>query len=125
MAIKKSGLGELLEFGFENISLTRIYNVADLLLKHKEALESHLYQEEKKCFHFKETITLYDLTNTYFEGTGEYNDLAFRGRSKEKRNDRPLVTLALVLDSSGFPKISRFFRGNVGEAGTLKEIIKT
>ena len=48
-----------------------------------------------------------------------------RGHSKEKRSDCPLVTLALVLDSSGFPKCSKVFEGNISEAGTLANIIST
>jgi len=35
-----------------------------------------------------------------------------------------LVTLALVLDEDGFAKASRVFPGNVGEPGTLREILK-
>ena len=33
------------------------------------------------------------------------------------------MTLGLVLDASGFPKRSDFFSGNVGEAGTLEQMI--
>jgi hypothetical protein len=33
------------------------------------------------------TMTLYDLTNTYFEGTATGNAKAALGRSKEKRAD--------------------------------------
>ena len=39
--------------------------------------------------------------------------------SKEKRSDCPLVTLALVLDGSGFVRRSQTFAGNISEAGTL------
>ena len=56
-------------------------------------------------------ITLYALTNTYFEGNGKGNANAAFGRSKEKRSDCPLVTLALVLDGSGFVKRSEIFPG--------------
>jgi transposase len=45
------------------------------------------------------------------------------GHSKEKRNDCPLVTLALMLDSSGFPKSSQVFAGNASEPKTLKKMI--
>ncbi|MBL0011860.1 MAG: transposase [Nitrosomonas sp.] len=69
------------------------------------------------------TITLYDLTNTFFEGGGKYNDQAVRGRSKEKRCDCPLVTLGLVLDSSGFPRSSRVFAGNASEPATLETMV--
>jgi len=119
----QSGLGELIGCDFEEMSLYKFYQASDLLLKHKDDIESYLYAKEKNVFQFKETITLYDLTNTYFEGSGEYNTLAAYGRSKEKRTDCPLVTLGLVLDASGFPKKSEVFAGNVGEAGTLEQMI--
>lgn len=119
-----TALGELLGYDYEAMSLTRIYHVSDLLLKHKKSLEQHLYERERTLFNFEETITLYDLTNTYFEGSGKFNDLAAHGKSKEKRSDCPLVTLGLVLDGSGFPKKSEVFSGNASEPKTLKEMIE-
>lgn len=120
----QSGLGELLDYDYEGMSLTRLYQASDVLLKYKDELEKHLYEEERNIFEFKETITLYDLTNTYFEGTCKYNELGARGNSKEKRSDCPLVTLGLVLDASGFPKRSEVFAGNAGEPQTLSEMIQ-
>jgi len=76
-------------------------------------------------FEFDEVITLYDLTNTFFEGTGRGNTNAELGHSKEKRTDCPLVTLALVLDGSGFPKRSEVFAGNVSEPNTLAQRVGT
>ena len=119
-----SGLGELTGFDYGKTSLYSLYKVSDQLFKHKEAIEDHLYNQEKRLFGFQETITLYDLTNTYFEGSCKHNSLAAYGHSKEKRTDCPLVTLALVLDSSGFPKKSKVFEGNVSESQTLAEMIK-
>jgi transposase len=119
----QSGLGELIGCDFEEMSLYKFYQASDLLLKNKGELESYLYEKEKSVFQFKETITLYDLTNTYFEGSAKYNKPAAFGRSKEKRTDCPLVTFGLVLDASGFPLKSEVFAGNVGEAGTLKRMI--
>jgi len=57
-------------------------------------------------FGFQLPSPCYDLTNTYFEGEVPHNTKARRGRSKEKRTDCPLVTLGLVLDSSGFVRRS-------------------
>ncbi len=117
-------MGELLGHDFGTTSLTRLYRVADQLYASKEALEAHLYATERSLFEFDETITLYDLTNTYFEGSGNANANAALGHSKEKRSDCPLVTLALVLDSSGFPKRSEVFAGNASEPKTLAEMLE-
>ena len=119
-----TGLGELIGYDYESMKLTRMYQASDILLKHKQELEQHLYERQRSIFQFEETITLYDLTNTYFEGSGKYNDLAANGHSKEKRTDCPLVTLGLVLDSSGFPIRSKVFAGNASEPQTFAEMIK-
>jgi transposase len=119
-----SALDELMGVDFSNLSLDRVYKVSDGLLRHKDALEEHLRRSEGKLFALEEKIILYDLTNTFVEGTGKYNPKARYGKSKEKRSDCPLVTLGLVLDMHGFPKKSRIFEGNVSEPKTLETMIK-
>ena len=121
---ERSGLGELIDYDFEGLSLYGMYQVSDQLLGKKAALEQYLYERERSLFGLQETITLYDLTNTYFEGQCKANALAAHGHSKEKRSDCPLVTLGLVLDSSGFPKRSHVYEGNVSEPATLSEMIR-
>ncbi len=122
---RESGLGELIDYDFSQCSLSRLYRASDQLLKHRDSLETHLFERERTLFNLDCTITLYDLTNTFFEGSGKYNDQAARGRSKEKRSDCPLVTLGLVLDSSGFPRCSKVFAGNASEPGTLQEMVSS
>jgi len=119
----QSGLGELIEYDFNRLSLYGMYQISDKLLGKKAAIESHLYDRERSLFSLHETITLYDLTNTYFEGQCKGNELAAHGHSKEKRSDCPLVTLGLVLDSSGFPRRSHVYEGNVNEPSTLSEML--
>jgi transposase len=121
---QSSALGELLGCDYAQQSLSALYRASDLLWKHHEQIESFVYRQHCALFHVEETITLFDLTNTFFEGTGKYNDHAAYGHSKEKRSDCPLVTLALVLDGSGFSRRSRIFPGNVSEPGTLQQMIE-
>ena len=119
-----SGLGELIGYDFEGMGLDSLYQASDLLWKHREAIEAHCYQQERDLFGFHETITLYDLTNTFFEGEARANPSAKRGLSKEKRSDCPLVTLGLVLDGSGFPRKSQMFAGNASEPQTLQTMLQ-
>jgi transposase len=114
-----SALGELLDVDYEGLSLMRLYRASDQLMRHREAIETQLFGRVRDLFGLDETITLYDLTNTYFEGAAAAQPKAQRGRSKEKRSDCPLVTLGLVLDGSGFVRRSRVFAGNAVEAHTL------
>jgi hypothetical protein len=119
-----SALGELLDADFEAMPPIRLYRTSDLLVRHRDKIEAALFTNITDLFGLPVTITLYDLTNTYFEGTAAGNAKAARGRSKEKRFDCPLVTLGLVLDSSGFVRRSRMFAGNAAEAGTLQDMLK-
>lgn len=120
---RMTGIEDLLETDFSDLSQDRVYKVSDMLLRRKTEIEEHLRVKECSLFNLEETILLYDLTNTFFEGTGKYNGKAHFGRSKEKRSDCPLVTMGLVLDAEGFPKRSDTFDGNVSEPGTLEVMI--
>ncbi len=120
---RRSALGELLGFDFEAMDLNRMYRASDVLYKHREALQDHLFAQARALFGLGETITLYDLTNTYFEGIAAGVNKAKRGHSKENRTDCPLVTLAMALDGSGFPRRSRVFAGNASEPATLQEML--
>jgi hypothetical protein len=121
---KQSALGELLEVDYESLPLMTMYRAADALWKHSTPIEQSLFTRITDLFGFSTAITLYDLTNTYFEGEVPHNTKAQRGHSKEKRTDCPLVTLGLVLDGSGFVRRSQTFAGNVSEAGTLETMLQ-
>ena len=119
-----SALGELLEVDFNAMSHMSLYRASDLLMHHRSAIEDHLFGAVQTLFGLAETVTLFDLTNTYFEGEEAGNAKAKRGRSKEKRSDCPLITLGLVLDGSGFVRRSKTFAGNVTEAVTLQGMLE-
>ncbi len=120
----QSALDELLGTDFSDLSLKNFYKIADDLLKHKSKIEADLFQREKTLFSLKQTVILYDITNTYFEGQALQNVKAQYGRSKEKRSDCPLVSMGLVLDASGFPQKSEIFAGNISEPKTLAQMLE-
>ncbi len=121
---ERSGLGELLGGDFETMGLSALYRAGDRLLQHRKALETKLFQRAMGLFGQQPTVTLVDLTNTYFEGEAKAQPKARRGRSKEKRSDCPLLTLSLVLDGSGFVRRSEVLVGNVAESGTLAGMLQ-
>lgn len=121
---QRSGLGELLDVDFEAMAENVLYRASDALMKHRTAIEDAVFSRVSDLFGLTTTVTLYDLTNTYFEGEAAVNPKAKRGSSKEKRTDCPLVTLALVLDGSGFVRRSEVFAGNVSEGKTLAEMLQ-
>ena len=74
-------------------------------------IEEHLFNRVTDV-RTTNAVTLY-VTNTYFEGVAAAQPLASHGHSKEKRSDCPLLTLALVLDGSGFVRRSEVMAGKI------------
>ena len=120
----QSGLGELLGVDFETVGAMQLYRASDALVKHRDAIESHLFDRALGLLDLQPTVTLYDLTNTYFEGEASEQPQAKRGHSKERRSDCPLLTLGLMLDASGFVRRSKVFAGNVREHRTLAGMLE-
>ena len=121
---ERSGLGELLGVDFETMGAMQLYRASDALMAHRDAIETHLFEQAMSLFDLRPTVTLYDLTNSYFEGRAEDQPQAQRGHSKDKRRDCPLLTLGLVLDGSGFVRRSQVFAGNVTEHRTLPQMLE-
>ena len=99
-----------------------LHRVGDRLWAVRERLEAALGAREETLFDGPQTICFYDLTNVHYHGPAR-DDLQF-GRSKQKRRDCPLVTLAMALDESGFPRCTEVLPGNVSEPGTLQAALR-
>ena len=121
-ANEDSAILELLQAKI-NVYDTALHRTAVLLWEHHDKIEQRLSQAAREIFGLKETIILYDLTNTYFEGSKKGSKIAKHAKSKDKRDDRPLITLALTLDAQGFPKQSKVYEGNISEPGTLEKML--
>ncbi len=120
---QRTALAEMLPIDLTAVGKDAFYEIADDLYAHKKHLEKGLRDSAVNLFSINTTLFLFDLTNTYFEGGCLKNGLAERGKSKEKRSDCPLVTLALVVDQLGFPVFSQIYSGNQSEPKTLAAIL--
>lgn len=121
---EKSSLSDFFSADIARVHKDKIYEISDKLLKHKDTLESKLYRRQSDLFSKGDTVFLFDLTNFYLEGNAEGNELAHRGKSKEKRSQNCLVSLALIVDEHGFPVKNKVFEGNVSEPETLEKVLK-
>ena len=121
---ENSSVCELTGYPVESINRFRLYGISHCLYKEKSGLESHLSHKTNELFDIKDTIYIYDLTNSYFEGEKRRSNLARYGRSKEKRNDCPLVVLALVVNVEGFIKYSAIYQGNMSDSRSLPDMIE-
>ena len=110
-----SGLDEFLGCNFEKMADMQLYRASDMLHKHRKAIEDHLFARALDLFDLEPTIALYDLTNSFLEGSGKSIDKAKYGRSKERR----------VESAGGAPAVGSgglsvaFAPGSIGIGGGL------
>jgi Transposase DDE domain len=120
---ENSAVCELSGYSIDKITKDKLYDISKCLYKVKADLEKHLSKRTNELFDLNDKIILYDLTNTYFEGSMRSSKIAKFGRSKEKRNDARLVVLAVVVNTEGFLKYSQIFEGNLADSKSLEQII--
>ena len=106
------------------ISRHQLYKSSLHLYSCKKALEPYLSDQTTDLFAIEDTIILYDLTNTYFEGRKLASEKADFGHSKEKRSDARLLSLALVCNRHGFIRHSEIYEGNISEPETLRATVE-
>ncbi|MFO7655743.1 MAG: IS1634 family transposase [Bacteroidales bacterium] len=118
-----SELQHMCNYGHKKISHNSLYEISDKLYTHKEDIDKFLYRRFIDMFDIKDTLVIYDLSNTYFEGRKTTSQLAKYGRNKEKRNDCKQVVFTGVINQQGFIRYSRVYEGNKPDVSTLKEMI--
>jgi len=118
-----SAICDVTGYDIDKITKDKLYQSALALYKHKGIIESHLSKKTNELFDLQDKIMLYDLTNTYFEGTKATSTLARYGRSKEKRSDAKLVVLAMVINIEGFIKYSSIEAGNYSDTSDMNTLL--
>ncbi len=119
----RTALPELLGTSITKTAKNRLYNISDLLFKHRHRIEKHLRTQEKDLFGLKRSIVLYDVTNTHFEGLCQSNPKAKHGKNKQKRNDCRQVSIGVAFDEYGCPLANEIFEGNMADTKTLETIL--
>jgi hypothetical protein len=120
---ENSAVCDLTRYPIKKITKDRLYRSALRLFAEKDRIEQFLSLKTNQMFDIEDKIYIYDLTNTYFEGSKRKSKLAKFGRSKEKRSDCKIVVLALVINPQGFIKYSAVFEGNMVDCKTLLHIV--
>jgi transposase len=121
--VRRSALEDILPEHFSQLNEDRLYRNMDRLYGKREPIEAALREKERTLFSLKESILLYDLTSTYFEGLCLSNAKAKRGYSRDSRPDCKQVVVGLVLDGDGFPKAHEIFAGNRSDSTTIVDML--
>jgi hypothetical protein len=77
--IRRTAIDDLLGIDFESLDENALYRNMDRLHPHRPAIEAELVERERTLFNLDQTVFLYDLTSTYFEGLAGANPKAKRG----------------------------------------------
>lgn len=121
--IRRTALADILRTDFTALSDEALYRNLDRLHPQRAHIEQALAARERTLFNLDDTIYLYDLTSTYFEGQCPRNPQAKRGYSRDHRADCKQVVIGLVLDRDGFPKAHEVFDGNRHDQTTVEAML--
>jgi transposase len=122
--IRRTAVPELVGGDFSKLQEDALYRNLDRLHPNRERIERELAAAEKTLFNLDDTLYLYDLTSTYFEGQVRTNRQARRGYSRDHRPDCKQVVVGLVLDGDGFAKAHEVFDGNRRDASTVEAMLQ-
>ena len=111
--MQRTAVNDILQTDVAALHDDALYRNLDRLHPKREQIEQELAEQEQSLFTLDDTVYLYDLTSTYFEGQARRNPQAKRGYSRDKRPDCKQVVVGLVLDRDGFPKAHEVFDGNL------------
>ena len=118
-----SGLCGLYNLQEGDVNHRQLYSIADKLYAKKEAIDKYLYNKVVDLFDLKDSMVIYDLSNTYFEGRKAASKRAKFGKSKQKRNDCKQVVFTGVINAQGFIRYSRVYDGNTSDMVTLHDMV--
>jgi transposase len=121
--IRRTAVGDILSEDFSQLADDALYRNLDRLHPNREEIERELAEGEKTLFNLEDSVYLYDLTSTYFEGQAQANPQAKRGYSRDKRGDCKQVVVGLVLNRDGFPKAHEVFDGNMQDRASLEPML--
>jgi transposase len=121
--IRSTAMADILGVDFSRLPEDPLYRNLDRLHPHRAAIESALSEREQSLFNLGNTILLYDLTSTYFEGKAALIPKAQRGYSRDHRPDCKQLVVGLVIGREGFPRAHEIFEGNTQDRQTLTTML--
>ncbi len=121
--IRSTALPDILEVDFQDLAEDALYRNLDKLHPQRVAIEAALAERERNLFNLDQTVFLYDVTSTFFEGRAMANPKAKRGYSRDHRPDCKQVLIGLVVNRDGFPLAHEVFAGNCHDSTTLEQML--
>jgi transposase len=101
------------------------YRAMDFLLEHGEAIQKEVFWSTANLLNLTVDLIFFDTTNTYFEiDEPGPSDLKAYGKSKQKRDDLPQVTIGLAVTREGIPVRCWVLPGNQHDSQCVDQVQK-
>ena len=125
LAIEEWAANEVYLGSEDELQVQHFYRAMDFLLEHAEAIQKEVFWSTASLLNLTVDLIFFDTTNTYFEiDEPGPSELKAYGKSKEKRDDLPLVTVGLAVTREGIPVKCWVLPGNQHDAKCVDQIQK-
>ncbi|MEI7614769.1 MAG: IS1634 family transposase [Betaproteobacteria bacterium] len=101
------------------VQLNHLYRSLDILCAEKNAIESHVFNMNRKLYNMQVDVVFYDVTTFHFESVKK-DSLKDFGFSKNNKLNEVQVVFSMYIDRDGRPVGYELFSGNTFEGKTLE-----
>jgi transposase len=125
LAIEQWAAEEVYLGDHELLQVQHCYRAMDFLLEHEDAIQQEVFWSTANLLNLTVDLIFFDTTNTYFEiDESGPSELKAYGKSKEKRDDLPQVTIGLAVTREGIPVRCWVLPGNQHDSQCVEQVQK-
>jgi len=125
LAIEQWAADEVFLGEHEPLQVQHFYRAMDFLLEHGEAVQKEVFWSTANLLNLTVDLIFFDTTNTYFEiDEPGPSELKAYGKSKQKRDDLPQVTIGLAVTREGIPVRCWVLPGNQHDSQCVDQVQK-
>ena len=125
LAIEQWAAEEIFLGDHQTLQVQHFYRAMDFLLEHGEAIQKEVFWATANLLNLTVDLIFFDTTNTYFEiDEPGPSDLKAYGKSKQKRDDLPQVTIGLAVTREGIPVRCWVLPGNQHDSQCVDQVQK-
>ena len=125
LAIEQWAADEVFLGDHQPFQVQHFYRAMDFLLEHGEALQKEVFWSTANLLNLTVDLIFFDTTNTYFQiDEPGPSDLKAYGKSKQKRDDLPQVTIGLAVTREGIPVRCWVLPGNQHDSQCVDQVQK-
>jgi hypothetical protein len=125
LAIEQWAAEEVYLGDHQPLQVQHCYRAMDFLLEHEQIIQQEVFWSTASLLNLTVDLIFFDTTNTYFEiDEPGPSELKAYGKSKDKRDDLPQVTIGLAVTREGIPVRCWVLPGNQHDSQCVDQVQK-